>query len=220
MLTETFSTGFVVDVADIGEPEGGPSAQFLAAQAAEHGVWVCGTLSGDPRRRRRGRSATVQQLRVRRARRHHPSLPQDPLVHLRRRGQALPGRRRAHDAHHRRRARDAAGLLRPPFRRRVLAARRTTPTSSSSPPTGRRHAGCTGRRCSRPGRSRTWPTSSAAIASASGGGLDYTGDSRVVDPLGELLTTAAGDETTLLATIDPDRVAEVRARFGFLDDRR
>ena len=54
----------------------------------------------------------------------------------------------------------------------------------------------------------------------SGGGLDYAGDSRVVDPLGELLTTAAGDETTLLSTIDPQRVADVRARFGFLDDRR
>ncbi len=54
----------------------------------------------------------------------------------------------------------------------------------------------------------------------SGGGLDYAGDSRVVDPLGELLATAAGDETMLLATIDPDRVADVRARFGFLDDRR
>jgi predicted amidohydrolase len=54
----------------------------------------------------------------------------------------------------------------------------------------------------------------------SGGGLDYAGDSRIVDPAGELLATAAGDETMLLAEIDPERVAAVRARFGFLDDRR
>lgn len=54
----------------------------------------------------------------------------------------------------------------------------------------------------------------------SGGGLDYAGDSRIVDPLGELLTTAAGDETTLYATIDPTRVDQTRRRFGFLDDRR
>jgi predicted amidohydrolase len=54
----------------------------------------------------------------------------------------------------------------------------------------------------------------------SGGGLEYAGDSRVVDPLGEPLVTAAGDETTLLATIDAERVAATRARFGFLDDRR
>src|SRR3712207_2703278 len=42
LLTETFSTGFSM-TAGLGEPEGGPSSQFLAAQAAEHGVWVAGT---------------------------------------------------------------------------------------------------------------------------------------------------------------------------------
>ena len=42
LLTETFSTGFSM-TPGIGEPEGGPSAQFLADQAAEHGVWVAGT---------------------------------------------------------------------------------------------------------------------------------------------------------------------------------
>ena len=42
LLTETFSTGFSM-TPGIGEPEGGPSAQFLAAQAAEHGVWVGGS---------------------------------------------------------------------------------------------------------------------------------------------------------------------------------
>src|SRR3954471_8310758 len=42
LLTETFSTGFSM-TPGIGEPEGGPSARFLAARAAEHGVWVGGT---------------------------------------------------------------------------------------------------------------------------------------------------------------------------------
>ena len=42
LLTETFSTGFSM-TPGIGEPEGGPSARFLAAQAAEHGVWVAGS---------------------------------------------------------------------------------------------------------------------------------------------------------------------------------
>src|ERR1700710_1339425 len=42
LLTETFSTGFSM-TPGLGEPEGGPSAQFLAAQAAEHGVWVAGS---------------------------------------------------------------------------------------------------------------------------------------------------------------------------------
>ena len=42
LLTETFSTGFSM-TPGIGEPEDGPSAAFLAAQAAEHGVWMGGS---------------------------------------------------------------------------------------------------------------------------------------------------------------------------------
>ena len=53
-----------------------------------------------------------------------------------------------------------------------------------------------------------------------GGGLDYSGDSRIVDPAGELLATAAVGETILLADVSAARVAEVRDRFRFLPDRR
>src|SRR3954462_15033944 len=42
LLSETFSTGFSM-TPGIGEPEGGPSSQFLAAAAKEHGGWVAGT---------------------------------------------------------------------------------------------------------------------------------------------------------------------------------
>jgi predicted amidohydrolase len=42
LLTETFSTGFSM-TPGIGEPEDGPSAEFLRAQAARHGVWVGGS---------------------------------------------------------------------------------------------------------------------------------------------------------------------------------
>ena len=53
-----------------------------------------------------------------------------------------------------------------------------------------------------------------------GGGLDYSGDSTVVDPLGEVLVSGAGGETVLFADIDPDHVASTRAHFSFLPDRR
>jgi len=53
-----------------------------------------------------------------------------------------------------------------------------------------------------------------------GGRLSYCGDSRIVDPAGELLATAAGGETMLLADLSAERVAEVRDRFRFLQDRR
>ena len=54
----------------------------------------------------------------------------------------------------------------------------------------------------------------------SGGGLDYSGDSVVVDPLGEVLASGAGGETVLLADIDAAQVASTRDHFRFLQDRR
>ena len=60
----------------------------------------------------------------------------------------------------------------------------------------------------------------------SGGRLDYAGDSAVVGPFGEILAEAGpaesveAGETTLLADLDPAVVAETRARYPFLADRR
>lgn len=53
-----------------------------------------------------------------------------------------------------------------------------------------------------------------------GGGLVYSGDSRIVDPLGEVLASAAYTESILLADVSAAKVAEVRDRFRFLQDRR
>lgn len=53
-----------------------------------------------------------------------------------------------------------------------------------------------------------------------GGGLEYAGDSRIVDPSGELLAAAAGQEAVLVADLDEASVTAVRDRFPFRDDRR
>lgn len=53
-----------------------------------------------------------------------------------------------------------------------------------------------------------------------GGGIDYGGGSLVVDPFGEILAEAGGNEEILLVDVDPARVAEVRERYRFLADRR
>jgi predicted amidohydrolase len=53
----------------------------------------------------------------------------------------------------------------------------------------------------------------------SGGGLDYGGDSCIIDPMGEVLVSAAGVETVLTADVDPAYVAKVRADFPFMRDR-
>jgi predicted amidohydrolase len=53
-----------------------------------------------------------------------------------------------------------------------------------------------------------------------GGGLDYTGDSRIVDPLGEVVAGGAMRETILLADLDTEVVRTVRRTLPFLPDRR
>lgn len=54
----------------------------------------------------------------------------------------------------------------------------------------------------------------------SGGGLDYVGDSTIVDPMGEVLATAANVETVLTAEVDAAVVAKVRSALPFMADRR
>jgi predicted amidohydrolase len=52
-----------------------------------------------------------------------------------------------------------------------------------------------------------------------GDGIAYDGGSCVIDPFGETIAEAGSDETVLLADLDPERVATVRARYPFLEDR-
>lgn len=53
-----------------------------------------------------------------------------------------------------------------------------------------------------------------------GGSLDYSGDSAVIDPLGEVLVSASGSETILFADLDATHVTDTRDHFRFLQDRR
>lgn len=50
--------------------------------------------------------------------------------------------------------------------------------------------------------------------------LRYTGDSRILDPLGRVLASAADQETLLLADLDPEVVRRTRESLPFLPDRR
>jgi predicted amidohydrolase len=50
--------------------------------------------------------------------------------------------------------------------------------------------------------------------------IAYAGDSRIIDPFGELVAELPDEPGILTADIDPARVAQVREQFPFLADRR
>lgn len=215
LLTETFSTGFSM-TPGIGEPEGGPSAQFLAERAAEHGVWVAGTCPEIAAGEELPYNSFVlagPDGTTHRYRKLHP------FTHA--------------GEHERFRAGDKpltvqVGDLRiTPFICYDLrfadvfwrAAADTdvylVPANWPSP------------------RRLHWQTLLQARAienqayvvgcnrvGTAGDGTEHAGDSRIVSPMGELLATASGVETIMLADVDAAEVAATRDRLRFMPDRR
>ncbi|MEM9514790.1 MAG: nitrilase-related carbon-nitrogen hydrolase [Actinomycetota bacterium] len=219
LVTETFSTGFSFDSPGIGEPEGGPSATFLARMAAEHGVWVGGSCPEI------GSDATPDDQRpsnvfvladpdgeVHRYRKIHPFSHADEQRYVR------PGTDFV--------TVDIDGLrvslfvcydLR--FADEFWALARTTDAYlvvANWPAKRRLH-------WSTLLRARAIENQAYVVGVnrvGSGGGLDYVGDSAIIDPLGEILASGAGGETTLFADLDPTHVVSTRNHFRFLQDRR
>jgi predicted amidohydrolase len=219
LLAELYSTGFSLETARLAEPVDGPSTRFLADQAAEHGVWVGGSLPVRP---------------------PGAALPYNRFV------LAGPGGERHHydkrhpfsygkeDEHYAAGdglvTIDVDGVRVSPFvcydlrfadAFWALAADTDCYVVVANWPAGRR---------------RHWRTLLAARAIENqayvvgvnrvgpGGGLEHAGDSAIVGPFGEELAVASdtgdvGEEQTLLAPVDPDHVTAVRAKYPFLRDR-
>jgi omega-amidase len=219
LLTETFSTGFVTDDLDIGEPEGGPSSQFLADQAAEHGVWVGGSCPEVPA------DATADDQRPynsfvlagpdgtqHRYRKIHPFSFGGEEKHFRAGTDLVTV--------------DIEGLrvslfvcydLRFADEFWQLAGDSDVYLVPANWPAKRRLA-WTALLQARAIENQAYVVGVNRVGE--GGGIDYVGDSRIVDPLGELLATASGGESMLLADISADTVRRTRDHFPFLQDRR
>ena len=219
LLSETFSTGFAVDNPELGEPEGGPSAQFLMAQAALHGVWVAGSCpevpaDSDPADRRPANSFVLAgpDGTVHRYHKIHPFTFGGEDQHFRPGGPftqvEVEGVRISLFVCYDLRFADEFWGLAPTTDLYLVPAnwpetRRTHWMALLQARAIENQAYVVG--CNRVGE---------------GGGLRYSGDSRIVDPLGELLATGSQGETILFADIEPATVAAVRDRFRFLPDRR
>lgn len=215
LLTETFSTGFSM-TPGIGEPEGGPSARFLADQAAEHGVWVAGTCPEIADGEELPYNSFVlagPDGTTHRYRKLHP------FTHA--------------GEHERFRAGEkpvtvqVGGLRITPFICYDLrfadvfwrAAAETdvylVPANWPSP----RRAHWQTLLQARAIENQAYVVGCNRVGTA-GDGTEHVGDTRIVSPMGELLGTAAGVETIVLADVDAAEVTATRDRLRFLADRR
>jgi len=222
LLSETFSTGF--GFAEPGfqpEPEGGPSSRFLADQAAEHGVWVGGTCPEVyPGHDKPSNSFVLAgpDGTQHRYRKIHPFShageeryvqPGTELVTV-----DVDGLRVSLFVCYDLRFADEFWQLAPdtdvylvpanwPARRREhwTALLRARAIENQAYVVGVNRVG-------------------TAPSSEGGATLEYSGDSLIVDPLGQVLASASQVETTVAADVSADHVATVRDRFRFLQDRR
>jgi len=217
LLTETFSTGFATDRDDLGEPLGGPSSRFLVEQAAAHGIWLGGTCPEIDPASDDGRPHNTFVLagpggEVHRYRKIHPFTyggeeksfrAGDTFTQV-----TIDGLRCTLFVCYDLRFADEFWQLAGSTDVYLVPAnwpeaRRTHWMALLQARAIENQAYVVG--CNRVGE---------------GGRLEYCGDSRIVDPLGELLATASRTESILLADVSGEHVAEVRDRFRFLQDRR
>ena len=215
LLTEMFSTGFVVDRSDIGEPEGGASSQFLSRMATEHNIWVggsCPEVSSDDLRPLNSFVLVSPRGEQHRYHKIHPFTygaedtyfrPGTDFVTV-----DVDGVRvslfvcydlRFADEFWKT-ATDTDVFLVPgnwPASRREhwMALLRARAIENQAFVIG----------CNRVG---------------TGGGLTYSGDSRVINPLGEVIAEAHDQPTILYADISSEEVRTIRNTFPFMQDRR
>ena len=215
VLTEMFASGFSMHTERIAEPPDGPSVTFLIEQAATHSMWTCGSVP----ERDDAASLPANTLVlaspagvVHRYRKIHPF--------------SYSGEHERYRAGHAFLTVDVDGVrcsffvcydLRFADEFWQLAPQTDCFVVPANWPAARREHWRT-LLLARAIENQAYVVGVNRVGE--GGRLSYCGDSRIVDPAGELLATAAGGETMLLADLSAERVAEVRDRFRFLQDRR
>jgi len=217
-LPETYSVGFSMATERIAEPWEGPSVAFLHGEAQRHGIWLAGSLPELPQGAKAGdKPANTMVLAapdgtLHRYRKIHPF--------------TFAGEHESYAAGDTHVTVDIEGLrttlficydLRFANEFWVTAPQTDAYLVIANWPEARRHH---------------WQQLLVARAIENqayvigvnrvgmGNKLSYAGDSRIVDPKGELLAAAARKETLLLADLDAEEVATVRRELPFLADRR
>lgn len=214
LLTEMFSTGFVVDDASIGEPVGGPSSQFLAQMAAKHNIHIGGSCpeisSDDPRPHNTFVIASPDGTQYR-YHKIHPFSYGGETAFFR------PGRTTQTVT--------IDGIRMTLFVCYDLRfAEEFWNTAQETDvylvpanwPESRREHWLTLLRA-RAIENQAYIVGCNRVGT--GDALTYNGDSRIIDPLGTVLAAGDNSETIIYADIDAKYVAEVRQQFPFMQDR-
>ena len=215
LLTEMFSTGFVVNRSDIGEPEGGPSSQFLSQMASQHKIWIGGSCpevtTNDPRP---FNSFVLVSPHGEQHRYHtiHPFTFGGEDTYFRA-GENfvtvnVDGVRVTLFVCYDLRFADEFW---------ATAANTDLYLVPGNWPASRREHWMALL------RARAIENQAFVIGCnrvGTGGGLEYAGDSRVVNPLGEVIAEAGYVSTILYADISSEEVQNVRTTFPFMQDRR
>jgi predicted amidohydrolase len=215
VLTEMFPTGFSMEPDRVAEPEGGPSSEFLRTQAADLGLWLAGSVPIKPDRG--GRPVNRFLLAGPAGELHH----YDKIHPF-----TYSGEHEHYAAGTGRITVDVEGVRVTPFvcydlrfADEFWAEAQGTDcyVVVANWPAARR-AHWQALLVARAIENQAYVVGVNRVGE--GGGLHYAGDSRIIDPLGEILAAGAGGETILLAEVDPVVVAETRKRYPFLADRR
>jgi len=215
VLTEMYSTGFSMAAERIAEPAGGPSTAFLVDQAAANRLWVCGSLPELAHGASRPSNCLVlagPDGTILRYRKIHPF--------------SFAGeheRYEAGDKHVTVMVEDVRLSLFVCYDLRfadefwALAADTDCYVVVANWPAARRDHWRTLLRA-RAIENQAYVAGVNRVGT--GGSLEYRGDSALIGPFGEVDAEAGDAETVVVVEAMPDRVAEVRASYPFLDDRR
>jgi predicted amidohydrolase len=215
VLTEMFSTGFSMDTDRVAEQRDGPSGGFLAAQAREHGVWVCGSI---PERPSEGQRPFNQLVLAAPDGAMHRYAKIHPFGYG-----AEPDHYAAGDAFL---TVDVDGVrctffvcydLRFADEFWSLASVTDCYVVVANWPRQRR-AHWSALLVARAIENQAFVVGVNRVGTADG--LTYVGDSVILDPLGAPVATAGDGECTIIGDVDPERVRAVREKFPFLADRR
>jgi predicted amidohydrolase len=215
VLTEMFAVGFSLNTERLAEPPGGPTSRWLSQQARTHGLWICGSLP----ELAMGTSRPANQLVL--------AGPGGELhSYAKRHPFSYSGEHLKFSAGDELVTVDVEGVrvslficydLRFADGFWALAPQTDLYLVPANWPASRAHH-WRSLLVARAIENQAYVLGANRVGT--GGELDYRGDTMIVDPLGEVLTSAVSGETVLFANVDADVVASTRRRFPFLNDRR